>query len=103
MAKKDDTDRRVYPRYKFTKNIEVMIGSKRIPGFTYDISQGGVAFIAEALPALSDVNIRLIDSGFVFTGKLVGQQDAGKPGLFRYRIEFAASLSLQDVSAFVDM
>lgn len=95
-------ERRAYPRFQFVKSMEVTVGRKTISGYTYDIGQGGIAFIAENLPATGLLSIRIVETGLVFTGKLVGQLSAGKPGLFRYQVQFAAPLMLEELAGIVE-
>ena len=102
MNEKPQTERRAYPRFQFVKSMELTVGRKSISGYTYDIGQGGIAFIAEALPGVGEVSIRIKDDGFTFKGKLVGQLSAGKPGLFRYQVQFDKPLSLEELAGIVE-
>ena len=96
------TERRAYPRFQFVKGMEVTVVRKTLSGYTYDIGQGGLAFICEALPGGGPLTVRISDNGFVFAGKLVGQQGAGKPGLFRFQMQFDKPLTLEELAGIVE-
>lgn len=95
-------ERRAYPRFQYVSAMELTVGRKSIPGYTYDLGQGGLAFIAESLPAAGPLSVRISDKGFVFKGKLVGQLSAGKPGLFRYQMQFDVPLTLEELAGIVE-
>lgn len=95
-------ERRAYPRFQFVQGMELTVARKTISGYTYDIGQGGLAFIAENLPAAGPLSVRITDKGLVFKGKLVGQLSAGKPGLFRYQMQFDNPLTLEELAGIVE-
>lgn len=95
-------ERRAYPRFRFVQGMEVTVAKKTVSGYTYDIGQGGLAFIAEGLPAAGPLSVRINDSGLVFDGKLVGQLSAGKPGLFRFQMQFNTVLTLEELAGIVE-
>lgn len=102
MNEKQRIERRAYPRFQFVKAMELTVARKTLAGYTYDIGQGGLAFIAEVLPGGGELSVRINDAGFVFKGKLVGQLSAGKPGLFRYQMQFEKPLTLEELAGIVE-
>ena len=96
MTEPQRTERRAYPRFQFVQAMELTVARKTVSGYTYDIGQGGLAFIAETLPGAGPLSVRLSEKGLVFKGKLVGQLSAGKPGLFRYQMRCIRAETLPD-------
>lgn len=86
-------DQRIFPRIKFSRNIELTIGSNRYSATTYDISQGGLSFIASDTVETGQATIRISDA-YIFQGKILAQHNAGKPGVSRYHFQFTNSLEL---------
>ena len=102
MTEPQRTERRAYPRFQFVQPMELTVARKTVSGYTYDIGQGGLAFIAETLPGAGPLSVRLSEKGLVFKGKLVGQLSAGKPGLFRYQMQFDEPLALEELAGIVE-
>lgn len=103
MTEPTRIERRAYPRFQFVKSMELTVSRKTVTGYTYDIGQGGLAFIAESLPAAGLLAVRITETGLVFKGKLVGQLSAGKPGLFRYQMQFDQPLTLEELAGIVEI
>lgn len=74
--------------------MELTIGRKTFSGYTYDISQGGLSFIADDTIGLGLATLRVPNSSLVFQGKILGSQGAGKPGLCRFHFQFTKSFEL---------
>jgi hypothetical protein len=86
-------EQRVFPRIKFSRNIELTCGDNKYPGQTYDISQGGLSFIAAEAIAVDLAAIR-ISEAYTFQGRILAKHDAGKPGYARFHLQFITSLEL---------
>ena len=54
------------------------------------------------MPAAAELSIRMIDTGLVLKGRLVGQLSAGEPGLYRYQGKFEAALTLSELAGIVE-
>jgi hypothetical protein len=92
-------DQRIFPRIRFAKGIEISIGQKTYAGQTYDISQGGLSFIASDAIANSSASIRIADSAFVFQGRILSSHSDGQPDLSRFHFQFSDPLSLATLAA----
>lgn len=87
-------DQRIFPRIRAVKQVEISIGPNRYAGYTYDISQGGLSFIADDAVVLGGASIRISGSTFLFEGTILARQNLGKPGTARFHFEFFKSLDL---------
>lgn len=86
-------EQRVFPRIKFAKNIELSIAQNKYSACTYDISQGGLSFIASDAVETGQATIRISDS-YIFPGRILARHNAGKPGVCRFHFQFLSSLEL---------
>lgn len=84
---------RVFPRIKFAKNIEVAIGPNKYYATTYDVSQGGLSFVASDAVETGQATIKISDT-YVFEGMILARHNAGKPGVCRFHFQFMKSLEL---------
>lgn len=91
------SDRRLFPRFRFVKNTEVSIGRSTYSSCCYDISQGGLSFIAENIIANQRAFVRLQDIDQVLSGRILERREAEKPGLYRYHMQFDMLLDRTDL------
>jgi hypothetical protein len=87
-------EQRVFPRVRLEKIIELMIGSEAYTGKGYDISQGGLSFIAADSIGIGPATIRIPDSEFVFQGHILASQSAAEPGTSRFHFQFSTAIEL---------